>query len=128
MSASYINYKNCFYNMGWTLNVMQLNSYRHPQLKYCRYSGSYFQAAAVLQPKKKVNLWSKTASMMNFWKKSTKLPGNLQKTLVTTVITLWSLMAVPHDSTLAPFLIGMDFLVDRCFVDDSFTALGRNLR
>lgn len=54
-------------------------------------------------------------------------PWQSSETLVMTAITLWSLMAVPHDSTLAPFLIGMDFLMDRCFMDDSFIALGRDL-
>lgn len=37
-------------------------------------------------------------------------------------------MTIPHDSTLAPFFIGMDFLIDCCFMDGSFIALGRDLR
>lgn len=53
---------------------------RHPQLKCCRYFGSRFQTDAVLQPKKKANLWSKTASRMNSWEKSAKLPGIFGKT------------------------------------------------
>lgn len=50
------------------------------QLKCCRYFGSCFQSDAVLQPKKKANLCSKTASMMNSWEKSAKLPGIFRKT------------------------------------------------
>jgi len=52
---------------------------RHPQLKCRRYFGSRFQTDAVLQPKKKANLWLKT-SMMNSWEKSAKLPGIFRKT------------------------------------------------
>lgn len=34
----------------------------------------------------------------------------------------------PHDSSLAPLLTGMDFLMDGCFMDHRFIALGRDLR
>lgn len=88
-----------------------IGRYWHPQLKCYRYWGSYVQPAAVLQPKKKVNLCLTTAFMMNFWeKKIKKTPWQSSETLVVTVITPWSLMAVPSDSTLAPFLIDVDFL------------------
>ena len=43
-------------------------------------------------------------------KKIKKTPWQSSETLVVTVITPWSLMAVPSDSTLAPFLIDVDFL------------------
>lgn len=43
-------------------------------------------------------------------KKIKKTPWQSSETLVVTVITPWSLMAVPPDSTLAPFLVDVDFL------------------
>lgn len=62
--------------------------------------------------------------MMNFWKKSAKLPGNLQEYYNYSVI----FDGCSTDSSLAPFLIGMDFLIDCCFMDGSFIAFGRDLR
>lgn len=43
-------------------------------------------------------------------KKIKKTPWQSSETLAVTVITPWSLMAVPSGSTLAPFLTGVDFL------------------
>lgn len=34
---------------------------------------------------------------------------------------------LPHDSSLAPFLTGMDFLMDGCFTDHRFIARGRDV-
>lgn len=129
MSVSYVNYRNCFHKMGWTLTVMPLNSYQQPlSWSAADILGDIFNQMQFCNPRKR---WTYGQKLLPWW--------TLEKNRLTSLAVF--IGHCSHDwlrhevisgdpstwrhSSIFPLRHG---LTDCRFTEDGAIALGRDLR